>query len=238
MSAERRTCPGPGGHAVPRDRRPYPRARVRDHRRRVSVERGPRIRAAPAPAPRRPLRPRARVHGTVPVQAGAVGHGDDGRSLSRNQAAYGLLSSDVIRAEEERFGATLEQGIERIRRRWLTVLKKRKRRAFPGGDVFALYDTYGFPMDLTRLMAEEKGFSIDEAGSKRLMGNSANARRDAAKKGDESGLYARRLDRRCKARGRHRVRRLRLDEHGECNVCRYKKPRPRTRRRPVNACYT
>ena len=69
----------------------------------------------------------------------------------------------VIRSEEESFGRTLDRGIE------LFEIKVRDIRSagetvFPGRDAFLLHDTYGFPLDLTQLMAEEHGLSVDTAG--------------------------------------------------------------------------
>jgi alanyl-tRNA synthetase len=97
--------------------------------------------------------------------------------------------SEVIHSEEERFGATLEQGIDKFNQ-IVIGMTKAKGTVIAGADVFALYDTYGFPMDLTRLMAEEKGFSVDEAGFEKEMGLQRTRGRDAAKKGDDSGLSA------------------------------------------------
>ncbi len=91
---------------------------------------------------------------------------------------------DVIRSEEERFGATLEQGIEKFN----AMVAAAKGTTLAGSDVFMLYDTYGFPMDLTRLMAEEKGFSVDEAGFEAAMGRQRERARDAARKGSADGL--------------------------------------------------
>ncbi|NOZ08434.1 MAG: alanine--tRNA ligase [FCB group bacterium] len=67
----------------------------------------------------------------------------------------------VIRSEEISFGETLDRGLE-IFARLSAELK-------PGGtitgkDAFKLYDTYGFPLDLTQLLAREKGFSVDISG--------------------------------------------------------------------------
>ncbi len=64
----------------------------------------------------------------------------------------------VIKEEEKSFLKTLEGGLRR-----LDVLKV-SNNIVEGKDVFELYDTYGFPVDLTRLIAEEKGWSVDEAG--------------------------------------------------------------------------
>ncbi|MEA2064620.1 MAG: alanine--tRNA ligase [Gemmatimonadota bacterium] len=70
--------------------------------------------------------------------------------------------SQVVKAEEENFGKTLDRGIELFE----TVAGKVKTAggdAISGEDAFKLYDTYGFPLDLTMLMAREKGLAVDEA---------------------------------------------------------------------------
>ncbi len=74
----------------------------------------------------------------------------------------------VIKAEEESFNVTLDRGIE-LFDELITVLKKDKLNVIPGEDVFKLYDTYGFPVDLTNIMAKENGFTIDEDGFNGLM---------------------------------------------------------------------
>jgi alanyl-tRNA synthetase len=63
----------------------------------------------------------------------------------------------VIREEEEAFLRTLEKGLKRIEDALSNPSKK-----IPGKDAFELYDTYGFPFDLTRLIATERNFSVDE----------------------------------------------------------------------------
>ncbi len=96
---------------------------------------------------------------------------------------------DVIKSEEERFGETLEQGITRFEEMTeRSEVAKNKR--LSGSDVFTLYDTYGFPMDLTRLMAQEKGYRIDEAGFQKEMDAQRERARDAAKSADADGLTA------------------------------------------------
>jgi alanyl-tRNA synthetase len=90
---------------------------------------------------------------------------------------------EVIRAEEERFGATLEQGIERFN---AMVIQAGARKTLSGADVFQLYDTFGFPMDLTRLMASEKGIAVDEAEFDRLMEQQRTRARNAAARGDDA----------------------------------------------------
>ena len=74
----------------------------------------------------------------------------------------------VLRGEEESFNATLDRGIE-LFEEIIEKLNKRKEKNIPGEDVFKLYDTYGFPVDLTKIMAIEKGFSIDEVRFNELM---------------------------------------------------------------------
>jgi len=73
------------------------------------------------------------------------------------------LISKVIREEENSFFRTLEQGIKRMDD--LIQHSKNKNELVIAGDaVFELYDTYGFPVDLTSLIARENGLSIDEEG--------------------------------------------------------------------------
>ncbi|MDH4120758.1 MAG: alanine--tRNA ligase [Deltaproteobacteria bacterium] len=74
----------------------------------------------------------------------------------------------VIQAEEESFGQTLDRGLERFET-ILQELAKKKGKVIPGEETFKLYDTYGFPVDLTRLMAEERGLGVDEAEFQRRM---------------------------------------------------------------------
>jgi alanyl-tRNA synthetase len=93
---------------------------------------------------------------------------------------------EVIRSEEERFGATLDQGIEKFDA-IVESSKKEGEKVVAGCHVFTLYDTYGFPMDLTRLMAAEKGLAIDEEEFGRLMEEQKTRGREA-RRADETGL--------------------------------------------------
>lgn len=68
----------------------------------------------------------------------------------------------TLKQEEERFLATLDKGTELLKEA-LNDLRKKKQKVMDGATVFKLYDTYGFPTDLTRVMVEEEGFQIDEA---------------------------------------------------------------------------
>jgi alanyl-tRNA synthetase len=74
----------------------------------------------------------------------------------------------VIKSEEERFEETLDLGLELFEKVADRVLKT-KVKIIPGEDVFKLYDTYGFPLDLTQMIAREKGLSIDLKGFEKLL---------------------------------------------------------------------
>jgi alanyl-tRNA synthetase len=67
----------------------------------------------------------------------------------------------TIKDEESRFLSTLDQGTQ-ILNEELSKLKTKNKKDVPGDILFKLYDTYGFPVDLTRLMAQEQGFTVDE----------------------------------------------------------------------------
>jgi len=85
-----------------------------------------------------------------------------------------------IKSEEENFNATLDRGIE-LFEDVIKILEKRKEKIIPGEDVFKLYDTYGFPLDLTNVMAHEKGFTIDEDGFNKLMIGQKHKSRESSK---------------------------------------------------------
>ncbi|WP_274473842.1 alanine--tRNA ligase [Mangrovimonas aestuarii] len=70
------------------------------------------------------------------------------------------LVHNVIREEEQSFLRTLEQGLLLLDK----VVEETKGDVVSGTKAFELYDTYGFPLDLTQLIAREKGYTIDEAG--------------------------------------------------------------------------
>ncbi|HEY3802276.1 MAG TPA: alanine--tRNA ligase [Kofleriaceae bacterium] len=70
---------------------------------------------------------------------------------------------NVTREEETRFRATLARGLERLEGE---LGKLGKGETYPGTSIFTMYDTFGFPMDLTKIIAEERGIAIDEAGFK------------------------------------------------------------------------
>ncbi len=74
----------------------------------------------------------------------------------------------VIRTEEENFARTLDGGLK-IFNDMLTEHQSKGEKTFSGADAFKLYDTYGFPIDLTIEMVQEQGMSVDEEGFKALM---------------------------------------------------------------------
>ncbi len=75
---------------------------------------------------------------------------------------------EVIKAEEVNFNKTLDRGID-IFESIANRIKIQKEKSIPGEEIFRLYDTFGFPIDLTRVMASEKGLLIDEEGFDREM---------------------------------------------------------------------
>src|SRR6266536_562435 len=85
---------------------------------------------------------------------------------------------DTIRREEEAFNNTLDIGINVFEQ----GLSRLKGRTFPGDFAFLLYDTYGFPLDLTELMARERGLTVDVAGFEKLMEHQRARARKAQKK--------------------------------------------------------
>ncbi|MCM8798127.1 MAG: alanine--tRNA ligase, partial [Candidatus Omnitrophica bacterium] len=76
--------------------------------------------------------------------------------------------SQIVLAEEKRFQETLEEGLNIINN-LLDKLKKEEIKIISGEDAFKLYDTYGFPLELTQLIAEREGFSVDREGFTLLM---------------------------------------------------------------------
>jgi alanyl-tRNA synthetase len=96
--------------------------------------------------------------------------------------AYGELAENreqierVLRKEEERFAETLEQGMRILD----AALADLEGHVIPGELVFRLYDTYGFPADLTADIARERGLSIDNAGFEVEMGRQRSRARAAS----------------------------------------------------------
>ncbi len=75
---------------------------------------------------------------------------------------------ETVREEEESFGRTLDRGIELFDKE-ATRLAEAGTKELPGELAFDLYTTYGFPVDLTQLMAQERGMTVDMAGFEQAM---------------------------------------------------------------------
>ena len=105
----------------------------------------------------------------------AIGESGDAYSELKEKADY---IKKVLSLEEERFDTTIDQGLSILD----TLIEKAKSNGeatLAGTDAFKLYDTFGFPIDLTREIAEENGLKIDEDGFKALMAEQRQRARNA-----------------------------------------------------------
>ncbi|KAG0490941.1 hypothetical protein HPP92_007804 [Vanilla planifolia] len=95
---------------------------------------------------------------------------------------------DIISEEEASFGRTLVKGIEKFKK----AVQDLKGDTLSGQDAFILWDTYGFPIDLTQLMAEERGLTIDVDGFNAAMEDARQKARNARNKafGDSIAMDA------------------------------------------------
>jgi alanyl-tRNA synthetase len=82
----------------------------------------------------------------------------------------------VIKAEEERFNQTLDTGLDKFNE----IISKTQDKTVSGSDAFMLYDTYGFPLDLTIIIAEEKGLTVDSKGFEQEMEKQKSRAREAS----------------------------------------------------------
>ncbi|MEQ8174566.1 MAG: alanine--tRNA ligase [Syntrophomonadaceae bacterium] len=87
---------------------------------------------------------------------------------------------EVIRLEEERFFTTLNEGMKKVDE-IIRQTKGRAEKVVAARDAFVLYDTYGFPLDLTEDAAEEKGFLVDKDGFNKMMEEQRERARQANK---------------------------------------------------------
>lgn len=100
----------------------------------------------------------------------------------------------TIQGEEHRFHQTIERGLERLDQSFDT-LKDQNDTQIDGKRAFELYDTFGFPLDLTQMLARERGFTVDDAGfedsmeAQRARGRAAWEDRGGAKD-EEISVYA------------------------------------------------
>ncbi|WP_072909629.1 alanine--tRNA ligase [Malonomonas rubra] len=113
-----------------------------------------------------------------------------------SEAARKDFVAKVVQNEEERFIATLGNGL-RILQEEIAALEKTGQKVIPGETVFKLYDTYGFPVDLTADIVEKDGFELDEAGFETCMeAQRAKAREHWKGSGEEavSAIYKKLVD--------------------------------------------
>jgi alanyl-tRNA synthetase len=112
---------------------------------------------------------RAAIHGrkmglTAPLSAGvrvaASMFKDHYPELNQSEKRI----TEVVQAESDRFNKTLEQGMEQFEKIAAPHMK-----TIPGVDAFRLHDTYGFPLELTRELAAERGIDVDEEGFRASM---------------------------------------------------------------------
>ena len=110
--------------------------------------------------------------------------------IHENRGAYPELSerqeyiTGVIRSEEENFSRTIDGGMA-IFAGMLASHKEKGETVFSGADAFKLYDTYGFPLDLTKEMASDEGMTVDETAFQTLM-KEQRERARAARSSDET----------------------------------------------------
>jgi len=90
---------------------------------------------------------------------------------------------EVIRNEEERFAETLDKGLALLDQERRT-LHQRRAKELPGEVAFRLYDTYGFPLDMTEDILREDGMTVDTAGFERSMDEQRRRAREARKASD------------------------------------------------------
>ena len=84
----------------------------------------------------------------------------------------------VLTKEEEQFNKTIDQGLH-ILGEMEAAMEQEGRKELSGEDAFKLYDTYGFPVDLTKEILEEKGYTIDEKGFQEAMDEQRKKAREA-----------------------------------------------------------
>jgi alanyl-tRNA synthetase len=93
----------------------------------------------------------------------------------------------IIHTEEERFASTLARGMDTLEGVFAT-LDKDGRKLIPGEELFKLYDTFGFPMDLTKDIAEDRGYEMDQEGFEAAMQKQRTMARSAWKGSGEEAV--------------------------------------------------
>lgn len=95
------------------------------------------------------------------------------------------MLKEILVEEEVSFAKTLDRG-EKLFEQYAIIASKTPEQTLSGKDVWRLYDTYGFPVDLTRLMAEEAGLKIDEVAFEKAKEESREASKATGAKGGAS----------------------------------------------------
>lgn len=95
----------------------------------------------------------------------------------------------VVRNEEERFNETINEGLD-ILNELITRLKSEKKDTLSGKDIFKLYDTYGFPVELTEEVAEDEGLKVDHTGFEKEMHAQRERARSARSKEASMGVQS------------------------------------------------
>ena len=93
---------------------------------------------------------------------------------------------NIIKLEEEAFNKTLDRGLNHFEK----IIENMKGSRISGSESFKLYDTYGFPLDLTQLIARERGFTVDEEGFVQSM----NRQKEIAKNAGKFKIQKEKLD--------------------------------------------
>jgi alanyl-tRNA synthetase len=91
---------------------------------------------------------------------------------------------EVVRSEEERFAETLDRGLALLAQE-RDALQRKKQTVLPGDVAFKLYDTYGFPVDMTEDILRDHGITVDQAGFTAAMAAQKQRARDARKAAGE-----------------------------------------------------
>jgi alanyl-tRNA synthetase len=112
----------------------------------------------------------------VPVVVTQMSRYEEYEYLKKEESAVAA----AILEEETRFAQTLEQGVARFEET-AAALEKRKQTLFPGPVAFQLYDTYGFPIDMTVEMAAERALHVDMEGFEAAMDEQRDRARKAAR---------------------------------------------------------
>ncbi|HPM41098.1 MAG TPA: alanine--tRNA ligase [bacterium] len=109
---------------------------------------------------------------------------DEMGSVYPELATHQRFIEKVIAAEDERFYETLGRGLELLQ----GEMRKASGKTIPGEVAFQLYDTFGFPLDVTQQIASEQGFSVDERGFEERMESQRERARASWKGSGEEGV--------------------------------------------------